>query len=450
MNPTTFSFFQTKKTQPNQDLIENVLSQALKSADPYHLVDTHILLSNADVCIGDRRVNSTKKITLVALGKASLAMAGAAVAKLGTQIQRGVVVCKAFPVQRPDWKNIQVLQGSHPVPDERSLAAGEAVQNCLSGLDEEDLVLVLISGGASALVTRPAMGITLAELQATNQLLLRSGATINEVNAVRKHLEQLKGGGLLRVASPASVEAFLLSDVIGDDSSVIASGPTVADPSTFADVLAILERYHLTGQVPVAVLTRLQNGAAGKLPETVKPDDPILARVNNTIIGSNRLSIEAALETAAKLNIEGTCLSQALTGEASEVALWFLDEARQKAAPSVPSMAIAGGETTVTVHGSGKGGRNLELALATVDRMANDAHGVLVTLATDGEDGPTDAAGAIVTAQTKKQAQALGLDPQEFLQNNDAYTFFDRVGGLIRTGSTGTNVNDLTFYFNFP
>jgi hydroxypyruvate reductase len=199
------------------------------------------------------------------------------------------------------------------------------------------------------------------------------------------------------------------------------------------------------------VLAHLQAGAAGQVSETVKPDDEILRRVNNTIIGSNRLSIEAALTEAQKQGLQGICISQAMTGEASQAAQWFLSEAQKQAAlTSGPLMVVAGGETTVTVHGSGKGGRNLELALAAVRRMADDPHGVLITLATDGEDGPTDAAGAIVTAETMKRAQRLGLDPQTFLQNNDAYPFFDQAGGLIQIGSTGTNVNDLTFYFNFP
>jgi hydroxypyruvate reductase len=247
------------------------------------------------------------------------------------------------------------------------------------------------------------------------------------------------------------MEAFLLSDVIGNDSSVIASGPTVADPTTYAEALEILESYHISRQISAAVLTHLQAGAEGRFPETIKPGDELLKHVNNHIIGSNELSIEAALQEAHTIGLKSVCVSRQMVGEASQAALWFLDESRKAAARNPGSfMVVAGGETTVTVHGDGKGGRNLELALAAVRGMEGDEHGTLIALATDGEDGPTDAAGAVVTAKTMKRAKELGLNPDTFLQNNDAYTFFEQVGGLIQIGSTGTNVNDLTFYFNFP
>lgn len=388
---------------------------------------------------------------LVAMGKASVAMAQAAVDQIGKQLQRGICVCKAFPEPLPDWKNIQLIRGSHPLPDERSMRAGKAIRACVGGLSANDLVLVMISGGASALVVSPVEGISLDDLQQANQLLLLSGATINEMNAVRKHLEQLKGGGLLRAVSPGKVEALLLSDVIGDDSSVIASGPTVADPTTYAQVLETLEKYQLNEKLPKAVLAHFRAGVSGKAAETVKPGNELLGNVHNHIIGSNSLSVDAALAEATNQGLRGVCVSRGMVGEANEVAGWFLDRCVKLAAENTdPFMAVAGGETTVIVHGKGKGGRNLELALAGVRRLSADEKGVLLTLATDGEDGPTDAAGAIVTADTMKRAQRLGLDPDQFLQNNDAYTFFERVGGLIQTGPTGTNVNDLTFYFRLP
>jgi hydroxypyruvate reductase len=434
----------------NQRTISLVLSMALNSADPYALVSQLILLSNTKVCIGKNDDFGGRRIILIAMGKASLAMTQAAVDKLGERIVRGVCICKNLPAQSLDWKNIELAQGGHPVPDERSLKAGRLIQDCLQGVTAEDRVLVLISGGASALVCSPAEGLTLAEIQETNQLLLGSGATINEMNAVRKHLETLKGGGLLRAASPARVETLILSDVIGDDLSVIASGPTVADASTFRDAVEVLEKFDLVKRVPRAVLDHLLEGVNGKVQETVKQGDEPLIGAENQLIGSNALALKTAIAEAERQGLKSVCLSTKLTGEARTMGMWFAGESQKIAARTQgPLMVIAGGETTVTLQGKGKGGRNQELALAAVKQMAEDEKGVLVTLATDGEDGPTGAAGAIVTAETIKRAQTLGLDPEDFLRNNDAYTFFEKVNGLLVTGSTGTNVNDLTFYFRF-
>lgn len=435
----------------NQRTISLILMMALNSADPYQLVNHHILHSNTKVCIGKNDDFSKSKLILIAMGKASLAMTRAVVDLIGNQVTCGVCVSKSIPSTLPDWANIRVVQGAHPVPDDRSVQAGRAIIDCLCGLSTSDRVLVLISGGASALVSTPVAGVCLEDLQQVNRLLLGCGATINEMNAVRKHLEVLKGGGLVRLAAPAHVEALILSDVIGDDMSAITSGPTVADTSTFLDVLGILKKYYLIEKIPERVLTYLQAGVDGKVAETVKPGEDLLKVVNSQIIGSNALSLDAAVNEAQRLGLKTVCFSRQLVGEASEKGCCFVEESQRIAAICEgPVMVIAGGETTVTLHGSGKGGRNQELALSTVRLMSNDPKGVLVTLATDGEDGPTDAAGAIVTAETMKRAQALNLDPEEYLKNNDAYTFFEKVDGLIKIGSTGTNVNDLTFYFRFP
>ncbi len=392
----------------------------------------------------------TRRIFLAAMGKASVAMTRAVVDRLGDRITKGVCVCKVLPDEVKDWKSIDLVSASHPVPDESSLDAGRMVRELLQGLTENDLVLVLISGGSSALVVDPCDGISLEDIILMNKELLRCGATINEMNCVRKHVERLKGGGLARLASPAKVEALLLSDVIGDDMSVIASGPTVADPSTYADALAIVSKYELEGSLPRTILDHLEQGRLGQKLETLKPDDEVNQRTRNTIIGSNRHAIDAAMQEAERLGIKSSCISNRLTGEAEGAAQWFLDQSIGNTQASVhPCMMIAGGETTVTVKGNGLGGRNLHLALAALNRLAGLKNKALVTLATDGEDGPTDAAGAIVTGETKEKAQVLGLDPDEFLRRNDSYSFFEKVGGLIKTGSTGTNVNDLTFYFQF-
>ena len=444
------TFSQKQGFLTNQRKISLILTMALNSADPYQLVNHHILHSNTKVCIGKNDDFSESKLILIAMGKASLAMTRAVVDRWGSQVTCGVCVCKSIPSVLPNWANIQIIQGAHPVPDDRSVQAGKAIIDCLCGLSTSDRVLVLISGGASALVSTPVAGICLEDLQQVNRLLLGCGATINEMNAVRKHLEVLKGGGLIRLAAPAHVDALILSDVIGDDMSVITSGPTVADTSTFLDVLGILKKYRLIEKIPTGVLTYLQSGIDGKVAETVKPGEDLLMGVSSQIIGSNALSIDAAVNEAQQLGLKTVCLSRQLVGEASEKGRWFVEESQRIAAAyDGPMMVVAGGETTVTLHGSGKGGRNQELALSAVWLMGNDPKGVLVTLATDGEDGPTDAAGAIVTAETMKRAQALNLDPEEYLKNNDAYTFFEKVDGLIKIGSTGTNVNDLTFYFRF-
>ncbi|MHC1740935.1 MAG: glycerate kinase [Anaerolineaceae bacterium] len=424
-----------------------ILNEALASADPYHLVNHAILLSNGKVCIGENQYDSTKRMILMAMGKASLAMNQAVMDKIPNFIARGVCVFKTQSITASYWPQIRLVQGGHPIPDLRSLEAGNTMHNCLTGLTADDLVLVMISGGASALVASPVDGISLDDLKVTNQSLIRSGATINEMNAVRKHLERLKGGGMLRAASPAKVEALILSDVIGDDISVIASGPTSADATTFFDALNVIERYRIEKEIPLAVLAHLKTGNAGILPETIKPGDSRLQKVSNRIIGSNSIAINAALLEAHKQRFRAECVSREMVGEARQAADWFLDECQKYRQYPGAFMAIAGGETTVTVRGNGKGGRNLELALATVKRMAYDDKGVLINLATDGEDGPTDAAGAVVTSTTMNRARKLGLNPDDYLMNNDAYTFFEKVGGLIKIGSTGTNVNDLTFYF---
>lgn len=434
----------------NQRSISMVLTMALDSVDPFRLTNQHILLSNTKVCIGKTEYPNINHIIVIAMGKASVAMTQAAVEKLGDRITRGVCVCKNLPKKLPEWNNIELIQGSHPVPDARSLEAGNRISECLHNATANDLVLVLISGGASSLVGSPVKGVGLDDLRKMNSLLLDCGATINEMNAVRKHLDLLKGGGLLKAAAPAKVHTLVLSDVIGDDLSVIASGPTTYDPTSFSDAWRIFEKYRLLDRMPKSVVEYILAGTRGDHPETVKPGDKNLERVENSIVGSNSIALDAAVAEAERMGMKSIVLSRKMTGEAREMGKWFVEES-QKIAGNIdgPVMVATGGETTVTIHGNGKGGRNQELALAGVKQMAGDKNGILVTLATDGEDGPTNAAGAIVTAETMERASALGLDPDDYLSNNDAYSFFEKVNGLLVTGPTGTNVNDLTFYFRF-
>jgi hydroxypyruvate reductase len=284
-------------------------------------------------------------------------------------------------------------------------------------------------------------------MQKLTEVLLACGASINEINTLRRHLDTLKGGGLARLAAPATVITLVLSDVVGDPLDVIASGPTVADPTTFADALDVLERYNVLNQTPVAILRRLESGVRGEIAETPKPGDPALARVCTLIIGSNRLAAEAALAAAQREGFNALILTTFLQGEARIVGRVLAAIAREIADNnrpiSRPACIIAGGETTVTLRGDGRGGRNQELALAAVADLAAAPGALLVALATDGGDGPTDAAGAVVSTTTYQRAGDLGLDVAAALARNDSYPFFDALGDLLRPGSTHTNVNDL-------
>jgi glycerate 2-kinase len=327
------------------------------------------------------------------------------------------------------------------------LAAAEAVTTVLATTTARDRVLLLLSGGASALLPSPVDGISLADLQTVTEHLLRAGATICEINAVRKHLSRLSGGQLARLAQPASVVALILSDVVGDPLDVIASGPTAPDPTTYATAQAILARYDLVEQIPPSVLMHLEEGTAERIAETPKPGDPVFANVTNVIVGSNRLAALAATVEAKRLGYNTLLLTTFMEGEAREVAR--VTAALAKGIRTYgdpvqrPACLVWGGETTVTVRGQGKGGRNQELALAAALAMEGLPDVSLLALATDGTDGPTDAAGAIVDGHTAEIARESGWDPAATLVDNNAYPLLDAVGALLRTGPTGTNVNDI-------
>jgi len=323
----------------------------------------------------------------------------------------------------------------------------------LRGAGERDLVVCAISGGGSALMTLPVAGVSLADLQALTQILLRCGATINQINTLRKHLSQVAGGQLARLAHPAAVVSLILSDVVGDPLDVIASGPTVADPTTFADAWQIVADFGVAGQLPQAIIGHLQAGLSGALPDTPKPGDASLERVQNVVIGSNRSAGRAAAAAAEQLGFDTLLLTSFLEGEASQVGrvLAGLGKglARAEAMHPVgrplarPACLVLGGETTVTLRGDGKGGRNQEMALSAALALAGWPDLLVACLATDGTDGPTDAAGAFADGSTVPRAAALGMRAAEYLARNDAYPFFHRLGDLIIIGPTQTNVNDL-------
>ena len=442
------------RTSPYRDAIKAVQRAALAAVEPGAAVRRFVERRGERLIAAGRDYDlaAVERVLVVGAGKAAAAMAAALHSILGDRLNGGLAVTKhghAFAGAGP----VELVEAGHPLPDEAGAAAAQRMAAMLAGGSGRDLVVAIISGGGSALLALPAAGISLADLQATTDLLLRSGAPIGEVNAVRKHLSQVKGGGLARLAAPNPVIGLILSDVVGDPLDAIASGPTAPDSTTFADAWAVLERYELTGQVPRPVRERLLAGAQGALPETPKPGDPLFERVHNIVVGSNRLAAEAAVEEAGRQGLNALLLSTFVEGEARQVARVAAALAREMASfdrPAArPACLVWGGETTVTVRGGGQGGRNQELALAAALALDGTPGVLLAALATDGADGPTGAAGAVATGETVARARAMGLDPAAHLADNDAYPFFYALDDLIQTGPTGTNVNDLLFLFAF-
>ena len=431
--------------------INRILQASIDAADPFRVIEQNLSIIKDQLQVGSKTflLYPTSRIVAAAIGKASISMAEAAQSILSDRIETGVVVCKHRPMGCHKIGNMEVLQGSHPVPDEKSINAAKRIEALVSGLTSDDVVLLLISGGGSALVSRPAEGITLKDMQIVTSTLLKSGASINELNAVRKHLDLIKGGGLLKMASPAQVAGLVISDVVNSPLDVIASGPAVPDPSTFVEAKAILEKYVGLVAVPPSVRERFEKGCRGEIDETLKPDDPMAARGSHTIAASNRVSAEAALNAAKEEGFDAEIITCELVGEARLAGDYLADILISKEAKGRPWVGIAGGETTVKVKGKGLGGRNQEVALGAVRKLSGEANCLLVTQATDGEDGPTDAAGAYVTGDTLEIAKSMGLEPESYLDTNDAYRFFEKVGGLIVTGPSGTNVNDLNYIFRF-
>jgi glycerate 2-kinase len=392
-------------------------------------------------------------VFVVGAGKAVIPMACSLSSFLGDRLTAGVVISKYIDRSNNPAlsKRIDVLFGSHPVPDETSINSTLKLLSLIRDCRQGDIVFCLISGGGSALLSAPVNGVTLEGIQSLTRKLLECGAEIGEINTLRKHLDQIKGGGLAREVFPAQLVTLILSDVVGNPLDVIASGPTVADPTTFFDAVEILRKYDLMEKIPDDLKKYLFDGTQGLHPETVKPTDACLDLVQNTLVGSNFLAADQAVRIARQEGYHAMVLTTYLHGEASQVGMLLASVLRQQANSKnplqLPACIIVGGETTVSIKGSGLGGRNLEEALGTVVDLAGLKNVTFITLATDGEDGPTDAAGAIVTGETLAEAQRNGLNPQEYLRNNDSYHFFERLSALIKTGPTGTNVNDLAFLF---
>lgn len=411
---------------------------ALSAVDPEVAIRRHVHREGQELVVADRRYqfDGYERVFVIGGGKAAAPMAAAVADILGERLTRGAVVTKYEHARGWSHPAFRVVEAGHPVPDENSVRGAQAVVELARSATERDLVMCLISGGGSALLTRPANGLTLEDLQRLTDTLLRRGATINEMNAVRKHCSAIKGGHLARLVAPAQLVTLILSDVVGDPLDVIASGPTVPDSTTVADARRVLERYGIAQQ-------------ADLLMETPKPGDSVFAGVQNVVVGSNRLAALAAVDRARSLGFGALCLGTYLEGEAREVAkavAALAKSVRSNGDPlSPPACLVWGGETTVTLRGEGKGGRNQELALAAAVALDGWQDVLVMALATDGTDGPTDAAGATITGESMGRARELGLDARAALEANDSYPFLDALGALIHTGPTGTNVNDLLF-----
>jgi hydroxypyruvate reductase/glycerate 2-kinase len=438
-----------------KELLSEIFSSVLHAVDPYLLINDYAKKLRADISQGN-----VDKLIIVGFGKAAFQMAFAAEEVLGTElIKDGIVVTKyghakrqqpvASNQQSAELRKIKVFEAAHPVPDEKGFRAAEEIIKLLEKTGEETLVLCLVSGGGSALMVSPCEGIALSEKQMITDLLLRAGADISELNSVRKHLSRVKGGRLAEITAPARMISLMISDVIGDRLDVIASGPTAPDTSTYQDALDVIEKYGLKEQAPASVMDVLEKGREGMISETPKEGSPVFNKVNNVILCNNRKAIEAAKEKAESIGCRVEILADDLTGEAREVGRWLAEKALKTSnelrvtSNKKRVCLISGGETTVTVKGKGKGGRNTELALSFAMAIEGVKGISLLSAGTDGTDGPTDAAGAIVDGETVKKAKSLGLNPEEYLSKNDSYNFFRETDSLLITGPTGTNVMDV-------
>jgi len=427
--------------------LEKIFRAGLSAVDPEKAVRKLVRRTGSRLRVGDRSydLSNFKKIILIGAGKGAAPMAKALEELLGDSLTAGCIIVKYG--HGIHLRKTEVIEAGHPIPDNAGLHGTERILQELQHCSFEDLVICAFSGGASALLPAPVASISLAQKQETTRLLLQCGATIDEINAVRKHLSRVKGGGLARAASPATAVALILSDVIDDRLDVVASGPTVPDQSTYRDCLRIMEKYALAERLPVEVREVLEDGVAGRRPETVKSGDPIFSGVQNLIVGNNRAALLAASEEAVATGYRALILSSRIEGEAREVAKVFAavaKEIRNSGIPiSPPACVVAGGETTVIVGGAGKGGRSQELALAAAIALDGWDRIALLSAGTDGSDGPTDAAGAFADGLTCDNARHAGMDPLVYLSQNDSYSLFDRIGHLFKTGPTRTNVMDM-------
>jgi glycerate 2-kinase len=425
----------------DREIMESLFCAALAAVDPLLALPPHLLQVRELY-----RTGGFDKLVVAGFGKAAIPMALACEQMLGTVISRGLLIVPHGSKQETLLTRIEVAGGGHPHPDQAGVAASRRLIELARQADEQTLLLLLVSGGGSALFTAPAEGITLEQKQETSALLMAAGADIGELNTVRKHLSCIKGGRFAALAQPARLFTLAISDVPGDRPDLIASGPAFPDPTSFRDALSILARLGISSQLPAAVLQHLTAGAAGLLPETPKEGDPAFAAVTTVIAARNRDAVEAAARAARRQGLQVRESDALVCGEARKAGALLAQTAikeRTRLAAGERLCLVSGGETTVRVVGKGRGGRNQELALAFAMAIEGEPGISLLSAGTDGIDGPTDAAGALVDGYTVPKAKAAGLDPLRFLNDNDAYPLLERCGALLKTGPTGTNVMDL-------
>jgi glycerate 2-kinase len=424
-----------------------IFHAALDAADARHAVQRTMQRDGNILRVRDAEydLKQVHRVFVIGCGKASAAMAQAVEQILGDRIDASGIVVKyghTVPLQK-----IQLYEAGHPLPDENSLRGTQKILAVLNQATQDDLVLCLISGGGSALLELPVAGITLDDMRAMTDVMLRAGATINELNTLRKHLSQVKGGQLARRANGAQIISLILSDVLGSPLDTIASGPTAPDSTTFADAWNVIEQRGVRETLPAVIVQHLERGCKIEIADTPKSNDLIFARVQNIVIADNTIACDAAIHAAQSLGFNTLFLTSYLQGEASQVAKTFAAIAKEIRAThrpiARPACIIAGGETTVTVRGNGIGGRNQELVLAAAIEIAGIENIVVLSGGTDGNDGPCDATGAIADGMTVGRATELGMDARAFLANNDSYHFFQPLGDLMITGPTNTNVNDV-------
>jgi len=426
---------------------ESIFRAAVLAADAVQSVERQLVRHNTRLELAGQtyELSGFANVYVIGAGKASAAMALAVEGELGDFLTGGLINVK-YDHARP-LKTIRCNECGHPVPDEAGLRGSEQIVELLTQTGDSDLVICLLSGGGSALLPYPAEGLTLADKQKLTQELLRCGAVIQEINALRKHVSRVKGGRLARLAYPSPLITLIISDVIGDDLDSIASGPTVPDRSTFSDCLEIVDRYAIRNALPVAVLRHLEKGARGEIDETPKENDPIFLRTQNVIVARNRVVLEEAAKKAEESGYNSLILSSSVKGETKEVAKVHAAIAREIAETDNPvprpACVISGGETTVTIQGQGLGGRNQEFVLSAVMEIDGLEDVVVLSGGTDGTDGPTEAAGAVGDGMSAGRARELGLAARRHLDDNDSYHFFESLGDLLITGPTYTNVMDL-------
>jgi len=450
--PTSFN---NKVLERNGNMglaVREIMASAINAVNPYQCIKRYITSMNGGERLGSSASNQDQfdRVFLIGFGKASVPMAKAILDLFEDKISFANVITKdeKFLIDNGYRNKLKVLLGGHPIPTTNSIDATQSLLASLPVLTQNDLVFVVISGGGSALFTNPMNDISLDDMQQLTQILLKSGADIQEINVLRKHLDSVKGGRLALRLHPAQIQTLILSDVIGDRLDMIASGPTIPDPTTFEDAIAVISKYELQDRAPKSIIKILNAGVRGEVSETLKPKDLDLGKNANHLIGTNIQALESAKRKAEELGYQPLIISSHLTGKTKDVAEFLhgiLQTGLAYGYPiNKPCCLLFGGEPTVDVKGEGRGGRNQDLVLHMVQKISDKPGVLFISLATDGEDGPTDAAGAASDALVFRDGASMsGLSIDTYINTNNSYEYFKKVGGLIKTGSTGTNVNDI-------